>query len=179
MSQEPGEDVDREDDVEMTPPPQGEMPGAGQEEEPGGGDVALDPDDVEEAEPAAQGPPAVAPQPVDAGLGPPPSSTMSLEEIVDTLRRVREDVGQISELSSEEGKMVEAFSLALLNLMQPLAKAIPVDPSALPGEMGDVERANIVPRGELMVLYGDGEMEAIDLREKANRDLLVEVIRDV
>ncbi len=63
--------------------------------------------------------------------------------------------------------------------MQPLAKTIPVDPSALPEEMGDVESANIVPRGELIVLYPDGRMESIDLSDDVNRDLLIDVIRDV
>ncbi|KON29860.1 hypothetical protein AC482_05410 [miscellaneous Crenarchaeota group-15 archaeon DG-45] len=139
----------------------------------------LDTADVEELESAAPSRDLDTPQLME-GVGPSPDGALaSLEEIVSALRRVREDVGQISELSSEEGKLVEAFSLALLKLMTPLAKSIPVDPSALPGELGEVERANINPKGELIVLYRDGGMEAIDLRSAENRDLLVEVAKEV
>ncbi|UCH57031.1 MAG: hypothetical protein JSV18_06760 [Candidatus Bathyarchaeota archaeon] len=103
----------------------------------------------------------------------------SPEEVVQTLRRLREDVGQISELSSEEGNIVAAFSLAFLKLMEPLTKALPVDASVLPPEMGLVERANVVPKGDLVVLLEDGRMESIDLKETENRDLLITVVSDV
>jgi len=56
----------------------------------------------------------------------------SPDAVVETLRRLREDVGQISELSSEEGSIVAAFSLAFLKLMEPLTKALPVDARVLP-----------------------------------------------
>lgn len=103
----------------------------------------------------------------------------SQEEIIRTLRMVREDVGQICELSAEEEKIVEAFFLALLRLMKPLARAIPVDTSALPRELGGIKGANIIPEGNLIVLYDDGRMESIDLRNEASRDLMVEIIRNV
>lgn len=106
-------------------------------------------------------------------------SPQSLDETLDALRRVREDVGQICELSSEEVKIVEAFAVALLKLMQPLVKTIPVNPSILPRELGDVERANIVPSGKLIVLHNDGQIMSINLSDVANRDLLVVVVRDV
>ena len=179
MSQEPaGEDIGQ-DAMEAAQPPLDEVQGTDLDEEVGLEEDMLDADDVEESESSASSGLADTLQRTEDSRGPPKGEPTSLEEVVDALRRVREDVGQIFELSSEEGKIVEAFSLALLKLMQPLAKAIPVDPSALPMEMGDVERANIIPRGELIVLHGDGGMESIDLRDEANRDLLVEVVRDV
>ena len=137
----------------------------------------LDAEDVEEVEQPASDR-SVALRPLDV-VGEPERVPPSMKETIDVLRLMREDVGQICELSSEERKLVETFSLALLKLMQPLAKTIPVDPSALPEEMGEVESANIVPRGELIVLYPDGRMESIDLSDEANRDLLVDVVGDV
>ena len=109
----------------------------------------------------------------------PPALPASPEEVVETLRRLREDVGQISELSSEEENIVAAFALAFLKLMEPLTKALPVDVSVLPRELGLVERANVVPKGDLVLLYADGRMESVDLTERDNRDLLITVVSDV
>ena len=103
----------------------------------------------------------------------------SPEEVVESLKRLRDDVGQISELSSEEGNLVRTFSLAFLKLMEPLAKNIPVDVEVLPRRLGRVERANIIPNGKLVLLHQNGRMESVDLVEVGNRDLLVTVVSDV
>lgn len=100
----------------------------------------------------------------------------SSEEVINALRRLNEDVGQISELSAEEGNIVEAYALAFLKIMQPLTKTITVDPSILPREIGLVERANVIPQSELVILFDDGRMESFDLTAVENRDLLVSVI---
>ena len=102
----------------------------------------------------------------------------SPDAVVETLRRLREDVGQISELSSEERSIVAAFSLAFLKLMEPLTKALPVDAGVLPPEFGAVEKANVLPKGDLVVLHRDGRMESVDLTDAENRDLLVTVVSD-
>jgi len=115
----------------------------------------------------------------DAGTSFSRTENTSQEEIIRTLKMVREDVGQICELSAEEEKIVEAFFIALLRLMKPLVKAIPVDTSALPRELGDIKGANIIPEGNLIILYDDGRMESIDLRNEANRDLMLEIIKNV
>jgi len=103
---------------------------------------------------------------------------LSKEEVIEILRKVKEDAGQISELSSEEDKIVKAFSLALLNLMQAFAKSIPIAPSVIPREFGRFTHANLIPRGELLVLHGDGRMSSFSLGDELNRDLLISVIRD-
>jgi hypothetical protein len=103
----------------------------------------------------------------------------SPEEAVESLKRLREDVGQISELSSEEGNLIRTFSLAFLKLMDPLAKNIPVDVEVLPRRLGRVERANIIPNGQLVLLHQNGRMESVNLVEMGNRDLLVTVVSDV
>jgi hypothetical protein len=107
---------------------------------------------------------------------PPLGIPASSEEVVNALRRLREDVGQVSELCAEEGNIVEAYALAFLKIMQPLTKTIPVDSSILPREMGLVERANVIPQSELVVLFNDGRMESFDLTAVENRDLLVAVV---
>ena len=109
----------------------------------------------------------------------PAEVNLESDEIMETIRRLREDVGQISELSSEEGLVVDAFSKAFMLVMSPLTQTLPVDVSVIPSEYGPVERANIIPQGKLVLLHRDGNMTSIDLTEVENRDLLVRVIADV
>jgi hypothetical protein len=118
------------------------------------------------------------PRPVIQSSVPRVAVPASPDAVVETLRRLREDVGQISELSSEEGSIVAAFSLAFLKLMEPLTKALPVDASVLPPGLGAVEKANILPKGDLVILYRDGRMESVDLTDVENRDLLITVVSD-
>ncbi|MEE9519321.1 MAG: hypothetical protein V3V93_03555 [bacterium] len=153
--------------------------GAGSEEEPEADEPAqgapvVPPDKPEPEEPLDERPAPVVQAPVTRAVLP-----TSPDEVVETLRQLREDVGQISELSSEEGSIVTAFAIAFLKLMEPLTKALPVDAAVLPLELGDVEKANVLPKGDLVVLYRDGRMESIDLKDAENRDLLVTVVSDV
>lgn len=107
------------------------------------------------------------------------ASPPSPEDVVDTLKKLREDVGQIFEISSEEENVVVAFSLAFLKLMETLTRSLPVDAEALQGQLRHAERANVLPKGELVVLFKDGRMESMDLTRPENRDLLVDVVGDV
>ena len=59
-----------------------------------------------------------------------------------------------------------------------LTKALPVDAGVLPPEFGAVEKANVLPKGDLVVLHRDGRMESVDLTDAENRDLLVTVVSD-
>ncbi|MCW3979592.1 MAG: hypothetical protein NWF12_07590, partial [Candidatus Bathyarchaeota archaeon] len=68
---------------------------------------------------------------------------------------------------------------SFLKLMESFAKTLPVDVSILPRRMGAIESANVIPEGELVVLFVDGRMESVDLTEPGNRDLLVDVLSDV
>jgi hypothetical protein len=153
-----------EDDPKPT-----EEPSSGVDEEVASSDYAKTVAQVIDDRPA----PAMKP------MRTPPAMPVSPEEVVETLRRLREDVGQISELSSEEENIVAAFALAFLKLMEPLTKALPVDTSILPRELGSVEKANVVPRGDLVILHSDGRMESLDLTDKDNRDLLIATVSDV
>jgi len=104
---------------------------------------------------------------------------ITLEELISSLKSLQDDIGQISELTSEEKRVVDVFFESFLNLMQPLAKTIPVSPDALPEEMGNVLQANVDPKGNLMLLYHEGQVEIKCLSEKTHRDLMISVIRDV
>ena len=164
----PEKDTSGGSESEDSPKPT-EEPSSGVDEEVASSDYAETVAQVIDDRPA----PAMKP------MRSPSAMPASPEEVVETLRRLREDVGQISELSSEEENIVAAFALAFLKLMEPLTKALPVDTSILPRELGGVEKANVVPRGDLVILHPDGRMESLDLTDKDNRDLLIATVSDV
>jgi hypothetical protein len=103
---------------------------------------------------------------------------LSIQELVESLKSISDDIGQISELSSEEKILVAQFFSSLLKLMQPLASSIAVNQRALPSELGDVIQAHIDPTGHLVLQYED-HIELKNLCEEKNRDLMTDVISDV
>ena len=76
---------------------------------------------------------------------------VSIQELVESLKSTADDIGQISELSSEEKILVAQFFSSLLKLMQPLAPSIAVNQLALPAQLGDVVQAHIDPTGHLIL----------------------------
>jgi hypothetical protein len=103
----------------------------------------------------------------------------SFQELVESLKSVADDIGQISELTSEEKLLVAEFFKSLLKLMQPLAPAVPVDSSVLPAEVGSVIQAHVDPTGHIVLLFEDGHVELRDLEEEGNRDLMIAVVEDI
>ena len=103
----------------------------------------------------------------------------SIQELAAALKSMADDVGQISELASEEKLLVTEFFTSLLKLMQPLTTSMPVSTSALPAEAGNIMKAYIDPTGHLALLHEDGHMELKNLTEERNRDLMIMVIKDV
>ena len=106
------------------------------------------------------------------------SAQITLEQLIESMKNLQDDFGQILELSSEEKRIVEVFFDSFLRLMKPLAKTIPVSPSSLPDEIGNVIQANVDPKGNFMLLYPDGQVEIRNLREKNERDLMICVLKD-
>jgi hypothetical protein len=104
---------------------------------------------------------------------------INTQEILESLKSAGDDIGQISELSSEEKLLVAQFFQSLLKLMAPLTSSISVSTSVLPLELGDVVQAHVDPTGHLALLFEDGHMELKDLSETCNRDLMTTVISDV
>ena len=106
-------------------------------------------------------------------------SRVSVQELVDSLKSVEDDIGQISELKSEEELLVAEFFASLLMLMQTFTQSIPITISVLPGEMGTVIQASLDATGQLTLLYEDGRMELKNLGDPKLRDLMMAVIEDV
>jgi hypothetical protein len=106
-------------------------------------------------------------------------SQISPQELVESLKSVQDDIGQIAELTSEEELLVAEFFSLLLKLMAPLASSMPVSTEILPNEMQTAVQANLDAKGQLALLYEDGRMELTNLSEQRYRDLLIAVIEDV
>ncbi len=111
---------------------------------------------------------------VDASSG----SAVSPEEAVSSLRELRESLGQVSGLASEEDVAVESFLETLGSISMTISR-IPLEPSLLPGRLGSVEEARINDEGALILTTPDGGIETIDLTSFDNRDLLVTVLGDL
>jgi hypothetical protein len=108
----------------------------------------------------------------------PEKKPVAAQDLIDSLRSISDDIGQISELTSEEKLLVSQFFSSFLALMRPLATALPVSVSAFP-EIGLVNQAFVDPTGKLMLIFQDGHMELRNLEEDQNRELMISVIEDV
>jgi hypothetical protein len=106
------------------------------------------------------------------------ASQSTLQELLDSLKSVQDDIGQICELMSEEKVLVSEFFESFLKLVQPLATTLPVSTATLPRDMGDVAQALVDPLGNLILLYQDGYAKIENLREEKHRDLLVAIVKD-
>lgn len=104
---------------------------------------------------------------------------VTIQELVDSLKSTADDIGQISELNSEEKILVTQFFSSLFKLMKPLAPSIDVDHLALPAKLGDVIQAHIDPTGHLILRFEDSHIELKDLSDERNRDLMMAVVGDV
>ena len=104
---------------------------------------------------------------------------LTLQELLDSMKGVQEDIGQICELMSEEKVFVPEFFASFLKLVQPIASTLPVSTAILPREMGDVAQALVDPLGNLILLYEDGYAKIENLREEKHRDLMVAIVKDV
>jgi hypothetical protein len=101
-----------------------------------------------------------------------------IQELVESLKSVADDVGQITELSGEEKLLVSQFFISLYKLMQPLTPSIAVSPFLLPQEIGNITKANIYPTGYLVLTFEDGHTELKNLSDEQNRDLMMAAIED-
>ena len=104
---------------------------------------------------------------------------LNLQELLESLKSTADDIGQISELTSEEKILVTQFFASFLKLTKPLIPSIAVSQFALPPELSDAVQAHVDPTGHLMIEYSDGHVKLEDLSEEKNRDLMTAVIVDV
>lgn len=104
---------------------------------------------------------------------------ISVQELIDSLKSVADDIGQMNELTSEEKLLVAEFFASLMKLMQPLTPSMQVSTTALPTELGNVVQANVDPNGYLALLFRDGHLELRNLSEEKHRELMLIVVEDV
>jgi hypothetical protein len=104
--------------------------------------------------------------------------TVSPEEAVSSLRELRETLGQVSELASEEDVTVQSF-LDTLGSISVTISGIALEPSLLPKRLGSVEDARMNDEGELILTTPDGGIKTVNLTSFDNRDLLVTVLGDL
>ncbi|MBA7466816.1 hypothetical protein GH157_02320 [archaeon] len=74
--------------------------------------------------------------------------------------------------------MVEGLIKALTTSDFPVNR-IPLEPSAMPDELGEVEEANLTSEGSLIVSLLDGQVDSFDLSQEENRGLLVSAMEDI
>ncbi len=102
----------------------------------------------------------------------------SPEEVVSSLRELREALGRISGLASEEDVTAESF-LETLGSISVTISRIPLEPSLLPKRLGSVDEARMNNEGALILTTPDGGIETVDLASFDNRDLLVTILGDL
>lgn len=104
---------------------------------------------------------------------------ITIQEIVESLKSIADDIGQITELSSEEKILVTQFFSSLFKLMQPLVPSIAVNHTVLPAKIGAVVQAHIDPTGHLVLQFEDNHIELKDLSKERNRELMMAVVEDI
>jgi len=124
------------------------------------------------------------PEPVEISASPQLKETerkkqLNIQELIEALKSTADDIGQISELTSEEKILVTQFFASFLKLMKPLTPSISVSQFALPPELSDAVQAHVDPTGHLVIEYPDGHVKLEDLSEEKNRDLMTTVIVDI
>ncbi|MGD8505616.1 MAG: hypothetical protein PVF15_03010 [Candidatus Bathyarchaeota archaeon] len=101
------------------------------------------------------------------------------EGLLEVLDDIREQTGQISELTTEEDLLVKEFLASILGIMKPLVRTLPISTTILPKEWGEISQANLDLTGQLLVLYPNGRMRTINLAERKHRELLLNITYDL
>ena len=104
--------------------------------------------------------------------------TPSVAEAVSHIKGAKEDVELILSLLADEGTVVEGLMEALTTSGLPVNR-IPLEPSAMPEELGEVEEAHLTSEGSLVVSLLDGQVSSFDLSVEENRGLLVSSMEDM
>ena len=102
----------------------------------------------------------------------------SAAEAVSHIKGAKEDVELIVSLLADEGTVVEGLIKALTTSGFPVNR-IPLEPSAMPEELGEVEEAHLTSEGSLIVSLLDGQVDSFDLSQEENRGLLVSAMVDI
>ena len=80
----------------------------------------------------------------------------------------------------EEENLVKEFFNALLQIMKPFTKTIQISISSLPERYREqIAKAHLRIDGQLVLVLKDGDLQILDLQEKENRQLLVEITGEI
>jgi hypothetical protein len=102
------------------------------------------------------------------------------EESVEFLKEMQEKAGQISETEMEEENLVNEFFSSLLKILKPFCKTLEISVSSLPESYSEqISKAHLHLTGQLVLVYVDGKVEILNLADKENHDLLVEVTGEI
>jgi hypothetical protein len=102
----------------------------------------------------------------------------SAAEAVSHIKGAKEDVELIVSLLADEGTVVEGLIKALTTSGFPVNR-IPLEPSAMAEELGEVEEVHLTSEGGLIVSLLDGQVDSFDLSQEENRGLLVSAMEDL
>jgi len=104
----------------------------------------------------------------------------SKKESVEFLRQIQEKAGQISENELEEESLVNEFFSSLIKILRPFTKTLEIAVSSLPGNYRkQTNKAHLHIGGQLVLVQQNNEVEIVNLVDKENRELLVEITGDI
>jgi len=102
------------------------------------------------------------------------------EEAAESLKEIQEKAGQISESEMEEENLVDEFFNSLLKILKPFSKTLEISVSSLPENCNKhVIKAHLHLTGQLVIVYGNGEVEILNLTQKENYGLLAEITGEI
>jgi hypothetical protein len=124
--------------------------------------------------PASQSSPSTAPETVPA------QPKASESGITGLLNEMQENAGQISELAKEEENLVAEFFNHMFKILKPFSKTIEISSSSLPEHYrGQIDRSYLYLTGQLVLVHTNGELEILNLTDKENHDVLVEITEEI
>ncbi|MCK4433910.1 hypothetical protein KAU92_00355 [Candidatus Bathyarchaeota archaeon] len=108
------------------------------------------------------------------------SGKTTKEEATEFLKEMQEKAGQISECSKEEENLVKEFLDSLLKILKPFRKTLDISVSSLPERYnGRISKAHLYLTGQLVLVCNDGEVEILNLADKENHEILVEITGEI
>ena len=108
------------------------------------------------------------------------SKKTTKEEAVEFLKEMQEKAGQISETEMEEENLVNEFFNSLLKILRPFSKTLEISVSSLPKSYNEqISKAHLYLTGQLVLVYRSGEVEILNLTDKENREVLVEITGEI
>jgi len=110
----------------------------------------------------------------------PAKEKVEKEESVEFLKEMQEKAGQISESEMEEENLVNEFFSSLLKILKPFGKTLEISVSSLPeGYSEQLSKAHLYLTGQLVLVYKNGQVEILNLADKENHELLVEITGEI